>query len=242
MLRLGTIIKDASTGQILAHLQETGLVQKIIGSAGGDPFSALSAVSSIVSNVQLAAITKMIAAMQLLQFANLGATLVGIGVSAYGFKVMNTRFNQLESQITTFSDTINCHFRDLEARSLRAHQSRVKNLLDEAELARSFSNSQGEWLRVSIALAEEAGFYRGEVEHLLSLPEFDDVAFCTLVQLYSICNTARIKCLILADELLAARDSSQSAANQNNLLFDSLSPDYVGKEINPIDWEKRQSQ
>ena len=248
LLRLGTIIKDASNGQILGHLQETGLAQELVSSAMSIPFSPISAVSAIGANLQLAAITKMIAAMQMLQFANLGATLVGIGVSASGFKEMNTRFNQLELQITTFSGNMGYHFRDLEARSLRAHQSHVRSLLDEAELARSFSNSQGEWVRVSHTLAEEAGFYRGEVEHLLSLPEFDDVAFCTLVQLYTICNAARIKCLMLADELLAARDISQATAIQYNLIFDPLSPialakksiQFFGKKDSPYDHLLRQ--
>ena len=66
LLRFGTIIKEASSGHIVAHVQETGLVKELAGSIIGMPFSPISAVSSVGANVQLAAISKMMVAMQML--------------------------------------------------------------------------------------------------------------------------------------------------------------------------------
>lgn len=230
LLRFGTVIKDASSGHIIAHVQETGLVKALASNVIGTPFSPVAAVSSIGANVQLAAISKMMVVMQMLQFANLGATLVGIGVSAVGFKAMNTRFTQTQLQIKDFSENVVNHFQELKAKDLREHQSRVNSLLSDADLAHSLSNAQGDWLRVSHSLAEEAAFYCGEVEYLIHLPTFDSLAFRTLVQLQTICNSARIKCLMLADELRAARELSHVTAKQYNLLFDHLSPIELAKK------------
>ncbi|WP_029913826.1 hypothetical protein [Pelobacter seleniigenes] len=229
--RVGTLIKDASSGRIVAHVQETGLAQKVVGSAINIPFAPLSTVSSVGANIQLTVLQKMMVTMQILQYASLGATLVGIGVSVVGFKVMVGRFNQMQSQIDDLANTMNQQFRDLEARSLREHQSRAVSLFDEAEIASSFSSPRTEWIRLSHSLAEEAAFYRGEVEYQLSLPQFNNRAFLPLVQLYAGCNSARVKCLMLADELSAAQEVSCLIADKYNALFDPLSPITLAKKF-----------
>ena len=230
LVRFGAIIKDASSGGIVAHLQESGVSQQLLSSATGGPFAPISAVSSVTANVQLAGLTKMMATMQMLQYATLGASLVGVGVSVAGFKAMSTRFDQVQSQISTFADNVIQHFAEQKEREFRSHQSRVKSLLEQAELAYAYNNSASEWMRIAHALADEAGFYQGEIEHLISLTVFDDQQFKAFSQLYTLCNNARIKCLMLADELLAARDTSEAMARQYNLLFDSLTPITLAKQ------------
>jgi len=230
LIRFGAIIKDAGSGSIVAHLQETGVSQQLLSNTVSLPFSPISAASSLGANVQLAALTNMMAVMQMLQFATLGATLIGVGVSVAGFKAMSTRFDQVQSQISSLSDNVNQHFQELKARDYRSHQSRVKSLLEQADLAYSYSNSTSEWIRISHALADEAGFYQGEIQYLLSLDVFDEQLFQTFTQLYTICNSARIKCLMLADELLAARDISKATSNQYNFLFDPLTPITLAKQ------------
>ena len=230
LVRFGAIIKDANNGGIVAHLQETGVAQQLLSSATGGPFAPISAVSSIGANVQLSALTNMMATMQMLQYATIGASLVGLGVSVAGFKAMSTRFDQVQSQISAFSDKVVQHFEEQKEREFRSHQSRVKSLLEQAELAYAYNNSSSEWMRIAHDLADEAGFYQGEIEHLISLTVFDDQQFKAYSQLYTLCNNARIKCLMLADELLAARDTSKSMEKQYNLLFDPLTPISLAKQ------------
>lgn len=231
LIRFGTIIKDTASGNIVAHLQETGIAQQVLSNTlVGGPFSPISAVSSVGANVQLAAIKSMMETMQMLQFASLGATLVGVGVSVAGFKAMSTRFDQVQSQISAFADKVVLHFAEQKAREYRSHQSRVKSLLEQAELAYAYNNSASEWMRIAHDLADEAGFYQGEIEYLLSLDVFDDQQFKAFVQLYTMCNSARIKCLMLADELRAARDISKAISQQYNVLFDPLTPVTLAKQ------------
>jgi len=85
-------------------------------------------------------------------------------------------------------------------------------------------------MRISHDLAAEAGFYQGEIEHLISLSIFDAQQFKAFSQLYTLCNNAQIKCLMLADELLAARDTSKAMARQYNQLLDPLTPITLAKQ------------
>lgn len=228
--RFGALIKEANTGQIVAHLQETGALRSIISSGANITFSPVAAVSSLGANVQLANLQKMVTTLQSLQFASLGATLVGIGVSAIGFKVMVNRFNQVQLQLDNLAENMNQQFVKLEARELRRHQYRVISLLDEASLAGSFSCPKTELLRISHALTEEAAYYRGEVEHQICLPYFNEQTFQPLVQFYTGCNSIRIKCLILAEEMEAAKEVSASVASDYNSIFDHLSPIALAKK------------
>jgi hypothetical protein len=226
LMRFGTIIKNVDSGHIVAHVQETGLLQNLVGKTLEFPFSPISTVSSLGGNMQLAVVTKMLASLQILQIANLGISLAGIGVSMVGFKMMNNRLDVIQSQMSALAQDMESQFFEVKEREFRLHQSYVNSLLSDAgtALLYSASNSQAEWLRVSSGLGLEASFYRGEVDHLLTLPHFNENVFRVLVQLYSICSTARIKCLLMADELPAARGVSEMTAKQYNLTFDHISP------------------
>lgn len=232
LMRFGTIIKDVGSGRIVAHVQETGLLQNLVGNAVGFPFSPISAVSSLGTNMQLAVVTKMLASLQILQIANLGLSLTGIGVSMVGFQMMSKRLDGIQSQMSSLAKNMEYQFFELKEREFRLHQSYVNSLLTDAgtTLLYSDSNSQTEWLRVSSGLGLEASFYQREVEHLLTLQQFDENVFRDLVQLFSICSTARIKCLLLANELPAAKKESENIAKQYNLTFDHISPLCLAKQ------------
>jgi len=220
LIRYGTIIKEAGGGPIVAHLQETGVVQHLVNNA----FNPLTTVSSIGANLQLSRLTSMVKTLQALQFASLGICLVGIGVSVVGFKIMNERMKELKSEILSLTEKVEYQFLELEARQFREHDSRITNLISEAGVASSYASPQSEWLRLAHAFSEEVGFYRGEVGHLLKLPRINLHGLRTLVELLTLCNTARIKCLIFANELAAAKTASLSASEQYSFLFDPVSP------------------
>ena len=119
LIRAGAILKDAGSGQIVAHLQETGLAQKLVNGVVSSPFSPLQALNtpaSLVANVQIAHLTAMVEGLKVLQFVNLGATVAGIGLSAIGFVLMNKKLNALQSQIATFEDRVEVRFQELHER------------------------------------------------------------------------------------------------------------------------------
>jgi len=227
LVRSGALLKDSSSGQIVAHLQETGLGQRLISSAVNSPFSptyALAAPSSLAANAQLVQLKGMMESLQMFQFANLAATVAGIGVSAIGFVMMNKKINGLQSQMTEFENRVEAWFRELQERDLRAHYSRLHGLYHEADQSHSMSNPVTEFLRIAHELAKESAFFRGEVAFLIHNDIFDIELFKVLIRSYTLCDAGRIECLLFAGELLAAHKVSKDVASQYNTLFDSLSP------------------
>lgn len=234
--RFGGIIKNTANGQIVAHLQETGVANKLLSDGGLslisplNPASCITSISSVASNIQLVQIKSMLNTMQMLQFASLGTAIVGIGVCAIGFTKMNSRFDQTQRQISDLSCHIDEKFHQLELNKFRQHKSKVTGLLDEAELAWSYLDSKKKWKEVSDSLVQEASYYLGEVENLLNLDKFDEGVFLNLINLLALCNSARFKCLILAEELEAAKQVAIQSSNRTNLLLDSLSPISLAKK------------
>jgi hypothetical protein len=230
LVRYGALLKDSSSGHIVAHLQESGLMQSALGSAASSIFSPVSAVSSLGANVQIAHLSMMMESLQLLGFANVGVALVGVGVSAVGFKVMSDRLKVLQHDLSDLSESINLQFLELEKRSLREHCSSVQRLTIEATMASTYREGHSEWRRIAHCFSEEAGFYKGEVEHLLCLPKFNIDILASLTEMFTFCNRAKIKCLMHADELLAAKEGALITKIQYRDVFDQFSPVDLAKK------------
>lgn len=103
LTRFGAIIKNTQTGKIVAHLQETGVGQQVISSLASSPFSALETVSSLAANAQLVQLKKMVKSLQVLQYANLGIGLAGIGVTVVGFAVVSKKLNNIKETVERLS-------------------------------------------------------------------------------------------------------------------------------------------
>jgi hypothetical protein len=236
IVRIGALLKDAGSGHILAHVQETGMAQQLLGGLGGSPFSALGSLnmaSSGYANVQLVQLKSMVEGLQTLQYLNLGVTLAGIGVSVIGFALMNKRLQSIEGQISDLSKKIDQHFQNLFERELRKHYSQIYVLFEKADLAHTLSNSKQEWLNIAAQLADESGFFRGEIAHLLKQSTFDSNLFSTLIKSLTLCNAGRIECLMLADELCAAHQTAIVIGQNYSQLFDSISPLELARKTSP---------
>ena len=233
LVRSGALLKDASSGQIVAHLQETGLGQKLLSNAVNSPFSPISALatpSSLIANVQLAQLKGMMELLQMLQFASLGASIAGIGVSAIGFLLIKKKLNGLQAQIATFENRVEAWFKELHERELRTHYSRTEGLVEEATQAHAMSNWVAEFLRIAQELAKESAFFQGELVWVIQNDIFDIELFKALTQSYALCNAGRIECLLVGGELPAAHEVSKAIARHYNTLFDPLSPVYLARK------------
>jgi len=169
--RVGTLLKDTGTGKILAHVQETGVTQNLLDGLNLSTFSPLkilNTASSGYANVQLAQLKALVSGMQMLQYANLGVAVAGIGISLVGFTLLNKKLKKIESQVSMLKDELSIQFRELYERELRGHFSHMEVLFQRAELAHTLTNSSKEWLDVSSLLASESGYLKGEVLPLTS--------------------------------------------------------------------------
>jgi hypothetical protein len=236
IVRFGALLKDSVSGRVVAHLQETGAFQQILSQAGALPFSpvsVLNTVSSIGANIQLHKLTHLVQSLQLLQVATLGISIAGVGVSVIGFAMMNKKLNALSDQISTLSARIDSHFKEQREREFRAHFSKLRGLCDQADQAMALSNPIPELLRLAPLFADESAFLRGELAHYINTSVFEPDLFQSLTLSYSLCNSGRIQCLLLAGELRGALRVSEDDASSANELFDRLRPIHLAKKLNP---------
>lgn len=226
LVRFGALLKDSGSGQIVAHLQETGLMSKLVDLANVSPFSPLGAVnmaSSVYGNVQLTQLKSLLSGMQAMQYATLGVAVAGIGVSIAGFALMNKKLNQLDERITELGKRIDEAFRVLREGELRVRFSRLQGLFERAQQAHSLRAPANEWYAVAGMLADESAYFRGEVKFLLEHQSFDKDLFSSLVSAMAMCNTGRVECMVLSNELPAAKRVSEDVGRHYGSLFDGLS-------------------
>lgn len=230
IVRYGTLLKDAGTGQILAHVQETGLAQQLLNTAGVHSFTPWGAVATVAnlatsaySNVQLHQLKGMLEAMQVLQYANLGVAAAGLGISALGFAVINRRLKGLKSDIEKLSARMDDQFQELKDTHWREHFSRIQVHVDRADRAFQLSEPKGEWLRIEAKLNEESGYLAHTIQDHLQRNHFDVDWFRQLSSSLLLCDSVRLKCLVQADELKLARSTASAVGITYTELFDSIS-------------------
>jgi hypothetical protein len=232
LVQIGGLLKNATTGQIVAHLQESGVAHSLLSTALGSAASPLKLAgevmnvgSGIYTAVQVTQLKSMIASLQSLQIATLGVSLVGVGVSVAGFIYMHKRFNSLDGRIDKLLASVQAGFESQRQATLRAHMSQVKGLVKLAKQAPSLSQPEGEYSRIAESLSEQASHFEGEVEFLIKAKgKLNVELFWQLAQVLMLCNSIRIDCRIRTNELRNAREIAESVANDYQLLFNQLTP------------------
>ncbi len=250
IVRFGGLLKDASTGRIVAHLQETGSLAQRLGAQllNVSPFDGVSAISSLAGNMQLAKIQKTLELLQIQQWLTLGSSLVGIGVSLAGFKMMSDRFDRLDQRLDAFKEHIDRRFDELVERDYRNHLSRVRDLLREAESAYTYRNPDDRFMRVAESLESVISFLRSEIDHNLGKKgtrnEETIKLLWSLIEGFVTGINARVQCLAEAGEMTAAADLSRREAEGFYRFFDGFSAvDWVNAGIDPAreietSWER----
>lgn len=231
LLQIGGLLKDASTGQIVAHLQESGIAHALLSKAVGASMGplglvaeALNAASGIYTAVEVTKLKAMISTLQSLQYATLGVSLVGVGVSVAGFVYMHKRFNAVEGRIDELMRSIQSGFASQREAEMRSHLSQVKGLVKELKEAPTLARPGRGYSRVADAMSEQAAHFEGELEFLINTNgKLNIDMFWQLAQLLMLCNSVRIDCRIRSDELRNAREISESVASDYQRLFDPLS-------------------
>lgn len=243
IVRIGTLLKDSASGQILSHVQETGLAQKLLSNAGLMPFSPLSALdlaSSGYANVQLHQLKTMVEGLQMLQYANIGLAATGLGVSVLGFMLINQKLKGLESAIAQLSTQMDKHFQELAEKHLRHKFANIYVLFERAEQASFLRSPVREWLTIEGQLAMESGFLRSEIGYHLTQNSFNTDWFNKMTSALAMCNAARVQCLLKANEMDAAEHASSVIADNYSDLFDPLSATQLADKLTDADQHSHQ--
>lgn len=231
LIRVGGLLKSAETGQIIAHLQESGLAQQLISrvlTVGSGPLGlateAVNTGSNMYTALQVTQIQSMLTSMQVFQYATLGVSLVGLGVTAAGFTYMHKRFKALDGRIDELMQSIHSGFASQRAADLRGHMYQVHGLVKSAKQASTLSRPELEYNRVAEAMSEQAFHFDGELEFFIKTNGKMNVElFWQLAQLLILSNSIRIDCRIRGNELRNAREVAESVAEDYQRLFDCLS-------------------
>lgn len=239
LVRYGTILKDSVTGQIVRHVQETGVAQTILSNLAAGPFAPISMVADIVNagasiytGVQVSQLKAMLEVLQSLQVATLGVSLAGVAVSVAGFYHLNKRFTALEKRMDQVGSIIRAGFNDAARRDLRVELHRTKGLLQRAQQAPHLSDSRREYSEVAAALADRAAFFEGEMASMTAMgPPIDLEVFWQLAQMLMLCNSVRIDCWIRANELQYALTVSEAVSSEYDKLFTDLTPLSFGPAV-----------
>ena len=232
IVRYGAILKDAETGRIVGHLQESGIAQSLLSqtiSSATSPLSFISSItntgSSIYTAAQVHQLKAMMETLQALQVATLGVSLIGVGVSVAGFLYMRKRLNSLDSRVEKLIDAVKMGFENQEKAGFRQQMSRTKSLVQRAELAKSMLDPAKEYKEVAAQLADQAAFFEGEIAFQISARgPIKHNTFWLLAQLWMLCNSVRIDCLIRANELHNAQHVSERIAGEYQGLFERIGP------------------
>jgi len=234
LIRFGGLLKDASSGQIVAHLQESSLAHSLLSEFATIGMSPLSIGTQLATNfansgagiytaIQVAQLKSMVEALQVLQYATLGVSMVGVGVTLGGFLYMRGRFNTLDQNIQKLSTAIHLGFEEAQKARLRSEMAKVNNLIESAKLAETRTQPNLEYNRIADAMSEQASFFEQELIHLMnSSSRVDMNFFWELSQLFILCNGTVIDCRIRANELPNARAASEVIANKYKKHFDLL--------------------
>lgn len=222
--RFGTIIKDSGSGRIVGHLQQTGAGQQVISSLMGSPFSGLDTVSSLAANAQLAGLKRMVEGLQVLQYANLGVGLAGIGVSIAGFAIVNKKLTSIQQTVEQLALTIDRNFEQLYLNQLNRDLNAIRGLLEDIEANKRLSAPKAVLISAASKLTEFRAGVRGHIEHQLQQNTFDEQLFTQLTSAMLLCDNARLEAYVLANEYDSAHYSATAIAASYSELFDDVTP------------------
>ncbi len=93
----GVLVKSRSSGQILAHLQQTAKLTEVLSGVGG--VNPVATLSQLAQNVQLQQIHQMLGHLQIISTVGAAASVLNLGVNLVGFAVVLSRLRRIESRL-----------------------------------------------------------------------------------------------------------------------------------------------
>jgi hypothetical protein len=232
-VQIGALIKDAASGQILAHVQETGLLQNVLSGLSPTSFTPLGIVSTvgntgmnIKNTMEISKIKHMVEHLTNLGMANIALNVVGIGVTAASTAILLKRMGMLQSQVENLDRKVEQNFDEIRHRQydqilsdLRAateysqilSQQRQQDRISWNELAHSLIK-----IRSNILTMLEKFFTTSKAASL-------DV-YQHLLRGYLISNAAIVQCFMRCNEMQVALGEARNISENFNTYFGRLNP------------------
>ena len=234
VMRVGVNIVDSGSGKILGHVQETGKLAKSL-SGGLNPFvQGGQLVSSVGANVQLEQVKDMLGALQLMSGATLAVSAINLGVSVAGFVIMSKKLDKLGAQIGGLEkelSEVRGEIHQIDVRQRARDRAAIISVMALGDEAWSRKDSEEMWRNLADKLSGEVCYYRALVE--VDRPQGQSIILDPVVPLEDAIAAhealarlvaARMKCLMLLNELEATHCYAQEVSEWLGRNFHNLTP------------------
>ena len=213
VVRYGAILKDSATGQILGHVQETGVAQKILQTGlSFDPTGATGLIG-VAQNVAIAdklnSIQQTLGSLQILQYASLFSSVVGVGVTAASTAMILRRLSAVDdalSRIEASLDSLPTKWHELSLRSRLVDVSTSVERLDEARFR---SDASKVALQVEKDLQNSFNHIHDGLCSVVVEARVDPGLLRALLAGLSLCGASEFQALVWLDEKDAAQHRSR---------------------------------
>lgn len=209
--RVGMLVFRKGQPGIVAHLVETGAMQKVVPSLMSvTPAGALvEGAKMAVQTYQNEQIKAAIATLQSLQLANLALTGAGIGVSILSHALLEKRIKRIEGKIDAMDEKIDRLARSIEEIKLAAIRDdfiALKTATEQAEEGWMARNKEAAW---DSAAGQLHGLENKFLERARALSASGKILeIDPFVDAYSLAATVRISCRLASGDEQRARSNA----------------------------------
>ncbi|WP_108260172.1 hypothetical protein [Mangrovicoccus ximenensis] len=251
----GAIIKDSATGQILGHVQQTGLVDQVarhglqgLGTAatgGFSPLGVLHAAQSFRIQQALGELQQGMHLLQVLDIGNLVVSGLGLGVSVVGFERVLRQLRAIRDHLGTLGEAIRQVTADrrqdeLETlfATIEADVDGVRYLSDHPDPGARADALHHDLLRAARRLeAMLIARLDGRMATADARTAFLDELW-TLSAALRLCQDTALRALFLGDRLAIAAHVAADEAQRMIGLFGRISPDLLSRSAHAEEgWE-----
>ncbi len=229
--RVGMIVRDTASKQILAHLQETAATQTIFNkvlAVGANqatgiisqPIATLTGLGTLIQNEQikgrLNTLTSMIGGMQAIQMATLVTSVAGIGVTAASTAMILSRLQVIDTGLSDLRSEIQANREHREDFDIKRVLSGIQTRLERIEETSSSHAPEAEIRASEEKLHEGFNDLEHGMQYVLARDTISPEFLLQMLAALSLAGSAQIKCLIWLDE-------KQRASDRAVKLFQSMS-------------------
>ena len=228
LVRHGAILKDASTGRIVAHLQETGLLNQAVSQGAGmlgggaNPAGGVASIFTVVQNEQIKSkldhLESLMGGMQTLQLATLATSVVGIGVTIASTAIILNRIKHLDETVKRIEDKVD----EMPAkwREMRVHETLVDLQTHLERLDESVYRPDRDQVLTNVEEKLNYSFnsFADGVQTLTGEITIDADQLRILLSALSICAGAQFKALLFLD----LKEAAQNRATHQNRRVEAL--------------------
>lgn len=241
----GSVVREVSSGRGVAFLQETGVLDQLLGSAvkgagatlqsGFNPLGVLTAIQNQQIKSRLVEVQSSLAMLQNVQIGTLAVAGLGVGVSIAGFALMLKKLNTIDAHLKTLERKIDRITADRRSDDLRLTLADVGTQLEVIDTLPARVNRVASAEAAERTLATLAGRLEAHFQHHSEAVQSQHISLEDMDMLWSLaaairmCHEAGLRALLTIDELQAAKELASRRATRFLNLSQPLSPDALSR-------------